>query len=65
MPDANSVALANYRACCAALAMIREVVEELAPPGRVRNAEDIGPDSMEEADALIRGIYAIAGLTPT
>ena len=35
MPDLESVALANYRACRAALALIREVVEELAPPGSV------------------------------
>ncbi len=65
MSEADSVALANYRACRAALAMIREVVEELAPPGSVRNAEYIGPDPMEQVEALIRGICAIAGLTPT
>lgn len=43
----------------AALRMIREVVEQYAPPGSVRSEEDVEPPFVEEAEALVRGILAI------
>ena len=36
-------------------------MEELAPPGSVPNDEYLGPEPMLEAEAIIRGIYAIDG----
>jgi hypothetical protein len=60
MTQAAEQALANYRAAREALALVRQTVEELAPPGTVTNNEQIGPDPIEEAEALIRGIEAIA-----
>ena len=44
-----------------ALDLIREAVEQLAPPGSVTPREQLGPDPIEEAEALVRGIAAIAG----
>ena len=43
-----------------ALRLIREAVEELAPPGSIPNDEYLGPEPMREAEAIIRGIDAIA-----
>ena len=52
---------ANLREAWAALAMIRETVETLGPPGAVKGAEYLdGPAFMHEADALVNGIRAIA-----
>jgi hypothetical protein len=39
---------------------VRETVEELAPAGSVPNDEYLGPEPMREAEAIIRGIQAIA-----
>ena len=52
---------AEFRELWAALRLIRETVEELAPPGSVPNDEYLGPEPMLEAEAIIRGIYAIDG----
>ena len=43
-----------------ALQAIREAVEELAPPSSVPNGEYLGPEPMREAEAIVRGIHAIA-----
>ena len=50
----------NFRELWAALRLIRETVEELAPPGSVPNDEYLTPEPMREAEAIIRGIHAIA-----
>jgi hypothetical protein len=52
---------ANFHELWSALRLIRETVEELAPPGSVPNDEYLGPEPMREADAIIRGIRAMAG----
>jgi hypothetical protein len=39
--------------------MIREVVEQHAPPGSVPSEEQIEPPFMREAEVLVRGILAI------
>jgi hypothetical protein len=44
----------------AALRMIREVVEQHAPPGSVPGEENVEPPFVNEAEALVRGILAIA-----
>ena len=46
----------------AALRMIREIVEQHAPPGSVPPGEHVGPKYTDEATALIKGIIAIAHL---
>ena len=43
-----------------ALRMIREAVEDCAPPGSVPCGEYMMPEPWLEAEALVRGIYAIA-----
>jgi hypothetical protein len=52
---------ANFHELWAALRKIREAVEELAPPGSVPNDEYLTPEPVREAEAIIRGIRAIAG----
>lgn len=52
--------LETYRDARAALALIREAVEDCAPPGSVPRDECLGPEFTVEAEALVRGIYAIA-----
>ena len=47
-----------------ALLAIREAVEELAPPSSVPNGEYLGPEPMREAEAIVRGIHAIAARSP-
>jgi hypothetical protein len=61
MTDLERVAANNNRELRAALKAIREVVEDLAPPGSVPNDEYMIPEPMLEAEAIIRGIHAIAG----
>ena len=60
----KTVTLEEYRALAAdaraALRMIREVVEQNAPPGSVPSEEAIEPPFVKEAEALVRGILAIA-----
>ena len=51
-----------YRDARAAIILIREAVEDCAPPGSVPREGYLSPDFTERAEALVRGIYAIAGL---
>ena len=61
---APTVTLEQYRALAAdaraALRMIREVVEQHAPPGSVPREEMVDPPFVNEADVLVKGILAIA-----
>ena len=50
----------NIANCRAALRMIREAVEAHAPPGSVPAEEYVEPPFTAEAEALVRGIDAIA-----
>jgi len=52
--------MANLRGLWAALRLIREAVEDCAPPGSVANGEYLLPEPEIEAEALVRGIYAIS-----
>ena len=53
---------ANFHELWSALRKIREAVEVLAPPGSVPNDEYVTSEPMREAEAIIRGIHAIAGV---
>jgi hypothetical protein len=55
------IALETYRDARAALALIREAVEDCAPPGSVLRADYLTAEFTVEAEALVRGIYAING----
>ena len=59
-----TVTLERYRALTAdaraALRMIREVVEQHAPPGSVPSEEMVEPPFVREAAVLVKGILAIA-----
>ena len=57
----DRTALETYRDARAAMALIREAVEECAPPGSVARENDLTPEFTVQAEALVRGIYAIAG----
>ena len=50
----------NMKNCRAALRMIREAVETHAPPGSVPAEEYVEPPFTAEAEALVKGILAIA-----
>ena len=52
--------LCGMRNLSVALAMIREAIEDCAPPGSVPSREYVTPEPWLEAEALVRGIYAIA-----
>jgi hypothetical protein len=55
------IALETYRDARAAMALIREAIEECAPPGSVLRADFyLTTEFTVEAEALVRGIYAIA-----
>ena len=60
---AITITLEEYRALAAdaraALRMIREVVEQNAPPGSVPSEEYVEPPFTKEAEALVKGILAI------
>src|SRR5689334_15987480 len=59
--SAKSAALENLREAWAAMAMIREAIETLGPVGAVKASEHLdGPTFMDEAEALVAGIRAIA-----
>jgi hypothetical protein len=62
--DSDRVALETYRDARAAMALIREAVEDCAPPGSVTREGYLTPEFTVEAEALVRGIYAIAGRCP-
>jgi hypothetical protein len=55
------IALETYRDARAALALIREAVEDCAPPGSVPGEDHLTPEFTVHAEALVRCIYAIAG----
>ena len=59
----RTVTLEQYRALSAdaraALRMIREVVEQHAPPGSVLSEEIVEPPFVKEAEVLVMGILAI------
>jgi hypothetical protein len=56
----DRIALETYRDARAALALIREAVEDCAPPGAVAREGYLTPKFTVQAEALVRGIYAIA-----
>ena len=60
LTDRDRVALETYRDARAALALIREAVEDCAPPGSVAREGYLTPEFTMQAEALVRGIYAIA-----
>jgi hypothetical protein len=60
MTDLERAAMQNVRELREALKAIREAVEELAPPGSVPSEKHLTPEPMREAEAIIRGIQAIA-----
>jgi hypothetical protein len=62
--DTDRAALETYRDARAAMALIREAVEDCAPPGSVTREGYLTPEFTVEAEALVRGIYAIAGGCP-
>ena len=51
----------TYRDARAALALIREAIEDCAPPGAVAREGYLHPKFTAQAEALVRGIYAITG----
>ena len=62
--DGDGAPADNMRELWAALRLIRETVEGLAPPGSVPNSEYLAPEPLREAEAIIRGIHAIARGAP-
>jgi hypothetical protein len=50
----------NLGALWAALRMIRDAIEEIGPIGAVPSEESILPEPHHEAEAIIKGIQAIA-----
>ena len=58
--DRDRIALETYRDARAAMALIHEAVEDCAPPGSVSREECLTPEFAIQAEALVRGIYAIA-----
>jgi hypothetical protein len=60
LTDSERIALETYRDARAALALIREAVEDCAPPGSVTREGYLTPEFTVQAEALVRGIYAIA-----
>jgi hypothetical protein len=64
LTDRDRVALETYRDARAAMALIREAVEDCAPPGSVTREGYLTPEFTVQAEALIRGIYAIADRRP-
>lgn len=60
MDRKERVALETYRDARVALALIREAIEDCAPPGSVVRDQYMTPEFTVQAEALVRGIYAIA-----
>src|SRR5689334_3884124 len=60
LTDRDRIALETYRDARAAMALIREAVEDCAPPGSVAREDYLTPDFTVQAEALVRGIYAVA-----
>jgi hypothetical protein len=59
--ERDGIALETYRDARAAMASIREAGEECAPPGSMPCEGYLTLEFTVEAQALVRGIYAIAG----
>jgi hypothetical protein len=57
------IAIETYRDARAALDLIREAVEDCAPPGSVPREGYLSPEFTGQAEALVRGIYAVVGLS--
>jgi hypothetical protein len=60
LTGSDRIALETYRDARAAMALIREAVEDCAPPGAVTREGYLTPEFTVQAEALVRGIYAIA-----
>ena len=58
------VAIDTYRDALAALALIREAVEDCAPPGSIAREGYVSREFTAQAKALVRGIHAIASRSP-
>jgi len=57
----DRISLETYRNARVAMTLIREAVEDCAPPGSVAREDYLTPVLTAQAEALVRGIYAIAG----
>ena len=64
LTDRDRTALETYRDARAAMALIREAVEDCAPPGSVTREGYLTREFTVEAEALVRAIYAIADQCP-
>jgi hypothetical protein len=64
LTGSDRIALETYRDARAAMALIREAVEDCAPPGSVTREGYLTPEFTVQAEALVRGIYAIADRCP-
>ncbi|HEX3415950.1 MAG TPA: hypothetical protein VHT21_06040 [Stellaceae bacterium] len=64
LTDRDRIALETYRDARSAMALIREAVEDCAPPGSVTREGYLTPEFTLQAEALVRGIYAIADRCP-
>jgi hypothetical protein len=64
LTDRDRIALETYRDARAAMALIREAVEDCAPPGSLPREGYLTPEFTVQAGALVRGIYAIADQCP-
>jgi hypothetical protein len=64
LTGSDRIALETYRDARAAMALIREAVEDCAPPGSMTREGYLTPEFTVEAEALVRGIYAIADRCP-
>jgi hypothetical protein len=64
LTDRDHIALETYRNACDAMALIREAVEDCAPAGSVAREGYLTQKFTVEAEALVRGIYAIADRRP-
>jgi hypothetical protein len=64
LTGSDRTALETYRDARTAMALIREAVEDCAPPGSVTREGYLTPEFTVQAEALVRGIYAIADRCP-
>ena len=64
LTGSDRTALESYRDARAAIALIREAIEDCAPPGSVTREGYLPPEFTAQAEALVRGIYAIANRCP-
>jgi hypothetical protein len=63
LTEHERTAIETYRDARAALALIREAVEDCAPPGSLPREDYLTSEFTVQAEALVRGIYAIAELS--